>query len=142
MSSPLRSVPTYIIHISPAKANPSLDRLIRPVLSAVQNTSRGHFCDSTAFLFLNANNAEAESSLVVVWMHYLLRKDVDDLTIILAINKMDWTTRPKTVESGLGVGDGIDSPPNSGEKVFLGQTSCNIWAVDKFSGKNVSPTVN
>jgi len=39
LSSPLRSVPTYIIHISPAKANPSLDRLIRSVLSAVQNST-------------------------------------------------------------------------------------------------------
>jgi len=39
LSSPLRSVPTYIIHISPARANPSLDRLICSVLSAVQNST-------------------------------------------------------------------------------------------------------
>ena len=36
-------------------------------------------------------------------------------------------------ESGVGeVGGGSSPPPNSGEKIFFAQTSCNIRAVDIF----------
>ena len=50
-------------------------------------------------------------------------------------------------QTGIGVGDGGKGgghvpPPNSGEKVFFGQTSCNIRAVDVFleeGRKNMHP---